>query len=110
MQKNQGVPIVAKQVRNPANIHEDAGLTPGSAQWLKDMVLLWLWYRPSAEAPIQPLAWEIPDATGVALKRSKKRKKKKIRTDVTSQPREKNGYDTGHRRASKCTAMPYFLI
>ena len=26
--------------------------------------LLWLWYRPAAVAPIQPLAWEPPYATG----------------------------------------------
>jgi len=31
--------------------------------------LLWLWYRPSATALIQPLAWELPHAMGVALKR-----------------------------------------
>ena len=29
-----------------------------------DLVLLWLWCRPSAAAPIRPLAWELP---GVAL-------------------------------------------
>ena len=28
--------------------------------------LLWLWYRPAAVAPIQPLAWEPPYATGAA--------------------------------------------
>ena len=37
---------------------------------------LWLWCRPPAAAPIQPLAWELPNAEGAALK--KKRKKKKI--------------------------------
>ena len=31
------------------------------------MVLLWL-CRPAAVAPIQPLAWELPYASGVALK------------------------------------------
>ena len=36
--------------------------------------LLWLWHRPAPAAPIQPLAWELPYATGVTLK-SKKRKK-----------------------------------
>ena len=33
--------------------------------------LLWLWYRPAAAAPIQPLAWELPCAAGAALKRQK---------------------------------------
>ena len=47
------------------------------AQWVKDPMLLWLWCRPAAEAPIRPLAWEPPYATGVALKRQKKKKKEK---------------------------------
>ena len=33
--------------------------------------------RPVAAAPVQPLGWEIPYATGVALKRPKVKKKKK---------------------------------
>ena len=37
-----------------------------------DLVLLWLWCRTAAVAPIQPLAWEPPYATGVALKTKKK--------------------------------------
>ena len=42
-----------------------------------DLALLWLWCRPAAAAPIQPLAWELPYAAGATLK-SKKKKKKKI--------------------------------
>ena len=45
-----------------------------------DSALLWLWHRPSAAAPIRPLAWEPPYAVGMALKRTsppqKKREKK----------------------------------
>ena len=33
-----------------------------------DQALLWLWHRPAATAPIQPLAWEPPYAAGEALK------------------------------------------
>ena len=33
-----------------------------------DLELLWLWRRPSAAAPIQPLAWELPCAMDTALK------------------------------------------
>ena len=42
-----------------------------------DLALLWLWCRPAAEALIQPLAWELPYAAGVALKKKKKRKERK---------------------------------
>ena len=38
---------------------------------------LWLWRRPAATAPIRPLAWEAPNATGAALEKAKRRKKKK---------------------------------
>ena len=31
--------------------------------------MLWLWHGPAATAPIGPLAWELPYAMGVALKR-----------------------------------------
>jgi len=41
--------------------------------------LLWLWHKPTAAAPIQPLAWEPLYATGAALKKRKKEKKKKIK-------------------------------
>ena len=34
-----GVPVVAQQVKNPANIHEDSGSTPALAQWIKDPAL-----------------------------------------------------------------------
>ena len=38
-------------------------------------MLLWLWYRLAAVAPIQPLAWEPPYAMGTALKRQKQKQK-----------------------------------
>ena len=39
----------------------------------KARILLWLWARPAATTPIGPLAWELPYATGAALKQSKKK-------------------------------------
>ena len=41
-----------------------------------DLVLLWLWRRPAATAPIRPLSWEPPYATGTALKKKTKYKKR----------------------------------
>ena len=36
----QEVPVVAQQVKNLTSIHEDTGLIPGLAHWVKDLVLL----------------------------------------------------------------------
>ena len=48
-----------------------------------DLALLWLWRRPMDTAPIRPLAWEPPDATGVALKGQKTKKQKTKNRDDT---------------------------
>ena len=50
---------------------------PGLAQWVKDLALLWLWCRAADAALIQPLAWEHPYASGVALKGKIKKKKER---------------------------------
>ena len=44
---------------------------------------LWLWCRPTAAAPIRPLAWELPYAVGVALKSEKKKKKDLLKSYET---------------------------
>ena len=41
-----------------------------------DLAVLWVWCKPAATAPIRPLAWEPPYATGSALKRQKKKERK----------------------------------
>ena len=39
-----------------------------------DPELLWLWRRPVTTAPIKPLAWEPPHASGAALEKAKRQK------------------------------------
>ena len=46
-----------------------------SQTWLRCCVA-WLWCRPASTAPIRPLAWGLPHAVSVALKRQKKNKNK----------------------------------
>ena len=44
---------------------EDVDSIPGLTQWARDPMLPWLWRRLAAVALIQPLAQELPYATGV---------------------------------------------
>ena len=51
-----------------------------------DPVLLWLWHRPAATAPLQPLAWEPPYAAGAAQEMAKRQKKKQKTKTKTKKP------------------------
>ena len=84
---------------NPTRNHGVEGLIPGLAQWVKDpvcrklcvgqgcgsdAVLLWLWCKLAAGAPIGPLAWEPPYAENAILKSSNNNN-----NNITTTKREK---------------------
>ena len=82
---------------NLTSILEDMGSIPpslsGSGIWYclelqgMDYMLLWLWCRPGA---IQTLAWELPYAVGVALKRKRKKKLVNLNKSTTRSEIESN--------------------
>ena len=42
----------------------------GAGPLILPLLWLWLWRRPVTTAPTQPLAWELPYAVGMALKKA----------------------------------------
>ena len=67
-----------------------------------DPALPWLRRRPAAAAPIHPLAWELPYATGVAIIRKKRRRMKEINN------RYKKKYLYNHRVTTNLGIAKYW--
>ena len=75
MAQQKGTQLVSTRVRvqswasfSELRIQHCLELWYRSQTGLGSGLMLWLWRRPSAVALIRPLAWELPYATGAALK------------------------------------------
>ena len=74
-----------------------------------DPTLLWLWRRPEATAPIRPLAWEPPYATGAAQKMAKKQKQTKKPSKKTQKNKKRKWGFPGHV-ASEWLDLSSFIV
>ena len=100
-----GVPVWISGLRTGHSVCEDVGLIHGLGQWVKhlslpqaaedtghrcssDPLLLWLWCRPAAAAPIHLLAQELPNAAGMAIKIKIKSSILKSKIIITKRRRE----------------------
>ena len=54
-----------------------------------DLALLWLWCRPTATAPIRPLAWERRYAARAAQEMAKRKKQKQTKNPPKNQKTNK---------------------
>ena len=101
---------------DPTSIHEGFGFDPwphlagqGSGvatstgvghECGSDLVWRWLWHRPAAIAPIQPLAWERPYAAKSSPKKQKK--KKKVNPKINHGLWVTMMYECKHISSNKC--------
>ena len=53
-----------------------------------DPMLLWLWFRLAATAPIRPVAWEPPHAMEATLEKAERQKKQKTKNKKQTKKKE----------------------
>ena len=77
-----------------------------------DPALLWLWHRPAATAMIRLLPWDLPYASGVALKgkKNKKQKTNKQKTTLQTGHLIKNSGDLSSKSSSGSWLCLGYLI
>ena len=73
-----------------------------------DPLLLWLWHRLVATAPIRPLAWEPPYAAGAAQEMAKRPKKKKKTKKEKKKEKREAEYIQMQMRKKKTRSMYLF--
>ena len=71
-------------------------------RWGSDPALQWLWRRLVATAPIRPLPWEPPYAMGVALEKSKEKRKRKLKINKFKVP---SWWDVVSLKAEKADSL-----
>ena len=72
-----------------------------------DPVLLWLWCKPAAVAPIRSLAWKAKYAMGVALKSEKEKEKNEACILESWMGRERESGVRGWQVGISAFALPY---